>query len=290
MAKTFQKSEPPLLSILLVTYNHIKYFEEAIKSILSQKTSYPYEIIIIDDCSTDGTSELAAKYQKQYPDIIKYYRSKQNIGKARQAIFQLRPDIRGDYWAILEGDDFWTDNEKLEKQLSFLECNPDYIAATSAYYIYDQEKETKDFHIAGLEQWDVRDMVAGEYALYCHTSTYIWRNIFKNKTPDGFFWPNELKEKHTLGDVCLSFFMAKDGGKIKCLPEAMSCYRVTNDGTWTSLSQQDQDDHNNALNEKIFRITGLKPTLHEDKSHQFKGFFKTRILWLYRLCTKWKQR
>ena len=118
----------PLVSINCITFNHEKYIKEALDSFLMQKTNFEYEILIHDDASTDNTADIIRKYEKKYPDIIKpiyqqenQYSKNGNISKNFQY-----PRAKGNYIAICEGDDYWTDPNKLQKQVDFLESNPDY--------------------------------------------------------------------------------------------------------------------------------------------------------------------
>jgi len=114
----------PLVSVLLLTYNHRQYITEAIESVLMQKTNFLFELLIGDDCSTDGTCEIVNKYLIQYPDVIKVIRSENNVGAILNEK-RLMESAQGKYVAFLEGDDYWTNKCKLQKQCDFLENNPD---------------------------------------------------------------------------------------------------------------------------------------------------------------------
>jgi glycosyltransferase involved in cell wall biosynthesis len=118
--------ETPLVSITCITYNHEKYIAQAIESFLMQRTNFPYEIIVGEDCSTDGTRQVVQDYCRRYPDIVKLVTSECNVGARRNGI-RIRNEARGKYIAICEGDDYWTDPLKLQKQVDFLEANPDYV-------------------------------------------------------------------------------------------------------------------------------------------------------------------
>jgi glycosyltransferase involved in cell wall biosynthesis len=115
----------PLVSVLILTYNHFNYIEQAIQSVLDQKTNFDFEILIGDDCSTDGTCELVDSFISKYPNLIKAIRSEHNVGALRNEK-RLMEASSGKYIAFLEGDDYWTDSLKLKKQVEFLEANPDY--------------------------------------------------------------------------------------------------------------------------------------------------------------------
>ena len=123
----------------MITYNHYNFISQAIDSILQQKTKYEYEIIIGDDYSKDGTQEILKEYKQKYPDIIKLILREKNIG-ATNNFYDVLLKCKGEYIAILEGDDFWCDENKIQKQLNFLDNieNRDYIGVASNYYLVDK--------------------------------------------------------------------------------------------------------------------------------------------------------
>lgn len=114
----------PLVTVLVVTYNHLNTFEQAIKSVLEQKTNFDFKIWVLDDCSTDGTSNLVRKYAELYPEKIVPIIREQNLGGI-QNVFQALPLIDTKYYATLETDDYWCDENKLQIQVDILENNPD---------------------------------------------------------------------------------------------------------------------------------------------------------------------
>jgi glycosyltransferase involved in cell wall biosynthesis len=119
----------PLVSICCITHNHVNYIEEAIESLLMQKTIFPFEIIINDDASTDGTTEILKEYQQKYPGLIyPIYHDENEYPKGLEGLIMrnIFPRIRGKYAAVCEGDDCWIDPLRLQKQVDFLEKNPDY--------------------------------------------------------------------------------------------------------------------------------------------------------------------
>ena len=120
--------EKPLVSVCCITYNHELYIRQAINGFLMQKTSFPIEIIIHDDASSDNTARIIKEFADMYPDIIvPIY---QTINQYSLGIKPLQnivwPIVRGKYIALCEGDDYWIDPLKLQKQVDFLEANPDY--------------------------------------------------------------------------------------------------------------------------------------------------------------------
>lgn len=115
----------PIVTILMPAYNHEKYISQAIESVLAQKTNYPYELLIHDDCSTDNTLTIAQNYATKFSDKIKVFTEEENQGLLK-SYKRLIEQSNGKYLAILESDDYWLDENKLQIQIDFLESNSDY--------------------------------------------------------------------------------------------------------------------------------------------------------------------
>ena len=117
----------PMVSICCLAYNQKKYIKKTIDSFLSQKTSFDFEIIIHDDASSDGTQDIIRKYVEKYPDkIIPIFQKQNQYSKGvENSITFCYPQARGKYIALCEGDDYWCDDYKLEKQVTIFESNPE---------------------------------------------------------------------------------------------------------------------------------------------------------------------
>lgn len=113
-----------LVSINCITYNHENYIKDAIDSFIMQKVNFKYEILIGEDCSTDNTLEIVKQYQEKYPNIIRVITGEKNVG-AIQNLKRLQSESKGKYIAICEGDDYWIDPYKLQKQVEYMENNPE---------------------------------------------------------------------------------------------------------------------------------------------------------------------
>ena len=123
------KSKEVLVSISCITYNHVQYIRQCLDGFLMQQTNFAFEVLIHDDCSTDGTTEIIKEYELMYPDIIKPIYEKENQyqqGKPSGSPVWNFPRAQGKYIAMCEGDDYWTDPLKLQKQVDFMEVHPDY--------------------------------------------------------------------------------------------------------------------------------------------------------------------
>lgn len=120
------KNNNPLLSIAILTYNHGKFISVLLKSIIEQKVNFDYEIIIVDDSSTDNTREIINRYSNNYPSIFKAIFNEENKGVINNAII-LSEECRGRYISFLDGDDYFIYDKKLQEQVDFLESNGEYI-------------------------------------------------------------------------------------------------------------------------------------------------------------------
>ncbi len=230
------------LSIIVACYDAEKYLPRVIQSIFQQKTKYTYEIIVIDDYSQDNSWAVLQQIQSKFPDHVRIYQSSQNCGSARAAMFEIRPKANGQYIAYIDADDLWYTDQKIEKQLNFLNQNPDYIACTHPTYVHAEPgvkaPDTKLYGHYGINEWDMEFSAKHLHNMYCHISSYIFRNIFKQD--DGFYMSEPFSYTVFMGDVCLPALYFKDGGKVKWLPEVMSIYSYTGQGRWTRKTPADQ--------------------------------------------------
>ncbi|MDO4572005.1 MAG: glycosyltransferase, partial [Clostridia bacterium] len=117
----------PLVTVILPTYNHAPFIAEAIESALMQKTAFPFDILLHDDASTDGTAEICREYAARYPEKIRLILQRENQYRRDRRIRAhfLYPCVQAKYIAILEGDDYWLDPDKLQKQADYMESHPD---------------------------------------------------------------------------------------------------------------------------------------------------------------------
>lgn len=144
----------PLVSVKMITYNHAPFIAGAIEGVLRQKTDFPFELLIGEDCSTDGTREIVFEYQKKHPDIVRVITSDKNVGMNKNGLRTLRA-CRGKYTAFCEGDDFWQSPHKLQKQADYLESHPECGLVYSSYdvYLVGLKKLIKDY--IKYKKWEV---------------------------------------------------------------------------------------------------------------------------------------
>ena len=158
----------PLVSISCLTYNHAPYLRQCLDGFVMQITSFPIEILIYDDASGDGTQNIIEEYQKKYPDIIKpIYQTENQYSKGVKVGFVYNYSrAKGEYIAFCEGDDYWTDPYKLQKQIDFLECYSDYVICSHRYRICLKEEKVMNDEIKALIEHD-RNELSGEFCRGC---------------------------------------------------------------------------------------------------------------------------
>lgn len=226
----------PLLSVCIMTYQHGKYIKDCLEGAIIQKTSFPIEILIGEDESTDGTREICKEYAEKHPDKIRLFlRSRKDViqinGKStgRFNLLQTLKTARGKYIALCEGDDYWSDPLKLQKQVDFLEAHPDFaVCFHAAYELHEgREKRISNSNL-NKDVFTIEDLAKGNFL---HTPTVVYRNIFKGNFPE---WFNRIG----VGDYPLHMLHSNEG-KIKFISEPMGYYRVHGSGAWSGLNQRE---------------------------------------------------
>lgn len=218
----------PDISIAMLAYNHERFIAEAIESVLMQKTSYTYKIIIAEDFSTDNTRKIVLEYQKKYPDKIKLILQEQNVGAGQNNI-DLLSNLEGKYIAALEGDDYWTDPLKLQKQVDFLEENEEYGVVWSKFNKVDFRGCLVEENIPHFEE-SLLDVTVDNFFEYYRTWTLTC--IFKAAVITKY---GLLQFKHLKDNTI--FFAALHNSKGRVLDFNSACYRVHKDGIWSSNSE-----------------------------------------------------
>lgn len=245
------------ISIVMAVYNHEATLRDAIDSALMQEMPYTSHIYCINDASTDSSASILAEYAEKYPKKISIFTSKTNQGSGKKSFFHNNPPIRGRYWCLLAGDDYWITHDKLAKQLSFLDQHTDYVGCSCNCLMKDEVNDSKSVIRPDRENWNILDtmMLSNRFRFYVHTSSIIWRNIYLKK---GFFLPPDFRKNYASGDVILAHMMLASGMKMHNIDEVMSCYRVTGKGVWTSKTIKQQEQSNGDLATKLNRATPLK--------------------------------
>tara|TARA_R110002094_G_scaffold41564_6_gene53968 strand:+ start:14001 stop:14858 length:858 start_codon:yes stop_codon:yes gene_type:complete len=248
---------PEDISIVMAVYNHEATVAEALESALMQEMPYSSVIYCLNDASTDRSGEILSNYASKYPDRIKVYTSPKNLGSGKQSFLYHQPPANGRYWCLLAGDDFWTSPDKLAKQIVFLDANPEFTGVSCDTIVKNEITGKNSFIKPSKNEFNLFDLILlkHKYLFYVHTTSIIWRNIYINK---GFFLPPAFKNKFARGDVILMHMMLGKGGKVKNIPEVMSCYRMTGKGVWTSKTEEEQKNLNNDLQINLNRAISIR--------------------------------
>ena len=213
--------EKPLVSVILIAYNQRRYIRQAIESVLAQETSFSYELLIGDDASDDGTSGIVAEYAQAYPDRVRAFIRPENLGAARNAVLLLQ-QARGEFIASLEGDDYWIDPQKLEKQAAFLRESPGFIGCTSRIRCVDENGRA----IRGKPEWirQKRVFTLADFDgvhLPGQAASLMRRNIFRQPTHDY----SVLTEADTMISDRTAMLIFLLQGDFYCFDQPMSVYR-----------------------------------------------------------------
>ncbi|CAN5820236.1 MAG: glycosyltransferase [Gemmatimonadetes bacterium] len=220
------------LSVSVITYNHEPYIARAIEGILMQQTDFDYEIVIGEDCSTDRTREIVLDYQMRYPERIRTIIPERNLGQAglRILVETLR-ELRGEYIARMDGDDYWTSPYKLQRQVEFLDSHPDCsLCFHNVLHIYEDGSPPHNRFAPGRQQFTTtRDILRSCYIPGCSP---MFRREVVAELPSWFF------------DVLWAdwglYTIAAEQGKLGYLDEVMGVYRIHATGVWSSRPRLDQ--------------------------------------------------
>lgn len=224
----------PKVSICIITYNQKHFIAQAIESALMQKVNFPYEIIIGDDFSNDGTRDILIEYQKKYPEIIRLIlHPLKNPGlPAKINFIKTLYLAKGKYIALLEGDDYWTHPDKLQKQIDFLDIHPDYSSCFHwAMLLRAQNIEPKKYGPLKIKQYyTVEDLLRDNN--FIATCSVVYRNGLFGQFPD---WYYEVP----VGDFPLNILNARCG-KIGFINQPMAVYRLHEGGLYEGKTRIDK--------------------------------------------------
>ena len=220
-----RENEPLMVTILCLVYNHESYIRQCLEGFVMQKTNFRFEAIVHDDASTDGTAAIIREYAEKYPDIIKpIFETENQYSKGDGSLGRIMTaHTHGKYVAICEGDDYWIDPLKLQRQVDFLEGNPEYVLTYTGAYIVNanSEKQRWRYFLQKRYSGDVTKYLfcKGSFiitATTCYRSDYI-----AEFTHEKSMIPFPLK----MGDLPLWLFLSLKG-KFKYIDEKTTCYRI----------------------------------------------------------------
>lgn len=214
------------VSVLVVTYNQKNFAPRAVASALMQKTNFEFEIVVGDDCSTDGTLETLSEIQHSRPDRVRLLPSSRNLGfSGKNNFVRTLRACRGHYVAVLEGDDYWTSPHKLQRQADFLDQNPDCSAVFHNVLVVYEGKTRRHLFHGGLLQnrFSCRDLLHRNWVA---SGSVMFRNRLWRELPPWFF-------RTLLGDWALHVIHSRYGD-LAYLDEVLGVYRIHRAGVWSA--------------------------------------------------------
>lgn len=237
-------SDNPLVSVKCMTYNHEKYISQALDGFLMQKTTFPFEVLVHDDASTDKTVDILREYEKRFPKIVKVIYEKENQYKFNKHHEKINKLIKGKYLAVCEGDDYWTYPNKLQMQVKYLENHPEFVMChTAARKYIEKDKKLSRKKIGAIKQNYKQIFVNGNAIV---TLTSIYRtSVYKeylNQIPEA------VRKTWDMGDLPLWLYFTKKY-KVKHFNRVCGVYRVLDNSASHS---------NNEEKKRSFRISSLK--------------------------------
>ena len=223
--------EQPLVSICCITYNQAQYIRQCLEGFLMQKALFPYEIIINDDCSTDGTTDIVREYAERFPTlIVPIYHEENEYSKGVRGMFATYcvPKAKGKYIAFCEGDDYWIDPLKLQRQVDFMEAHPDYSLCFHNAMVLNERVEVKE-RIRSFCEFNKSRQIQTEEIIadWCIPTASI---LYRKANFDQLELP-----KFFSGDYTLELGLASVG-KVYYLDGYMSVYRLNNGGVSSKIS------------------------------------------------------
>jgi hypothetical protein len=272
------------LSVAMITYNHERFIAQAIESVLAQKVNFDYELVIGEDCSTDGTRAVILDFHRRYPSRIVPLLRERNLGGPRNFLGTLAA-CRGKYLALLEGDDYWICTEKLQRQVDFLEANPAWAICCTRAQVKNEaltdpgkfraqtgtvfpsrpdSPRTSQEELSGL--LPVTPRAAGTYTVndllmenFIPTCTVMYRWNSPIRLPSSF-------AKLTLGDTTLHV-MVVGQNKIELLDDCTAAYRIHPGGSWSARDRTSQ----------LREHTRMLAALSRHLGGEYRDFFRPRL-------------
>ena len=228
--------------VAITTYNLKDYIRQCLDSVLSQETSFEFSLIIADDCSKDGTVEILKEYKTKYPNKIELILNPKNLGSLATSnlIFD---KIDCEYFSFLDGDDYWLDNKRLQKQVDFLDSHPDYTLCGGNTHYLVNDKIASDVVKKNLtnKSYTFDDFI-NDKCPFVHTSSLLVRNvIFKDGLPECYKTSVNTFENCALRGEDFRRLIHHEKGKLFVSNEYYSVYRIHKSGTWQGASSVHKD-------------------------------------------------
>jgi len=222
---------PAVARVVITTFNHERYIAQAVESVVTQETSFPYEVIVIDDCSTDGTADELDRMAARFPGRFTVRRSPRNRNDLHDFGAAL-DECTSPYLAILDGDDHWTSTTKLARQIAFLDHHPEYSIACHAVHPINEDGTPSDIRYDERRTRYTRDDLWS--ACIIHTGSVVFRRSAFDRLPAWYY--------DSVGGDWELFMLVTLRGDVWFSDERMSVYRVHPGGQWSGIGSRRQAD------------------------------------------------
>lgn len=271
----------PLLSISIVTYQHARFIRECLESVYAQQTDFPFEVLIGEDDSTDGTREICVEYAERYPQITRLFLHDRGDRTTldprapwRKNLLNNLQTAQGRYIALLDGDDYWTDPLKLQKQIDAMETDVS-ISGTFHDCVFLDENSGTEIVKIGNRRIDRRaDLESVIREKNMATASMVFRNVIDwFRLPDWFF-------RIAVGDYGIVLLVAKEGDWLY-LDDVMSVFRRHDSGIWSGRSADDRFEEELVFWESLAESSEFEKITHLFKRRR-KVLFRARGLELGR--------
>ena len=174
--RKYAEKQNPIVTCCIITYNHVDSISKTIDSILEQETKYPFIIKIYDDASVDGTTDICMEYARKYPEKVQYYLQPINTKARHASSFYL--NLKTKYYTVIDGDDYWCDNTRLEQGIDFLEANPEYVIwAHDTLFIDKKTNRSTSYIHHQLKRKKIKNPVSFDNYVFLHPASRIHRNV-----------------------------------------------------------------------------------------------------------------
>lgn len=270
MSSWLTKGEP-IVSICCATYNHVAYLEDALRGFLGQVTSFPFEVILRDDASTDGTTAIVKEYAQRYPNIIRPIIEDQNkYALGAKATLVMLPFARGEYIALCEGDDYWVCPTKLEMQVELIRANTQCTMCVAIAVRCEYKNNTLIISSIASGKNKLLQYFDDFTSTHFHVSTYLMRSNILRAVAKKYV-PNI-----PFSDTALCYMLIHYG-PFAYLHEVVSVYRLTEKGIWSGANMYNKFAWIINRDEAFYKY--FEPEYKEFFGHQLLFYYR-KIIWL----------